>query len=60
VIATNGGFAEDNKFVKLGFISYDLLHKTWQYNLFMELKNIFQRGLPIAVLINILEVLLAI
>ena len=38
-IVTNGGFTEDGKFVKLGFIKYSLLHKKWQHNLLMELKS---------------------
>lgn len=38
-VVTNGGFAKDGKFAKLNFISYDLLHKKWQYNLLMELKK---------------------
>lgn len=38
-VVTNGGFSKDGKFVKLNFISYNLLHKTWQYNLLMELRR---------------------
>ena len=39
VVATNGGFTKDNQFVKLKYISYDLLHKKWQYYLLIELKK---------------------
>jgi len=39
VVATNGGFTKDNQFVKLKYISYDLLHKKWQYYLLLELKK---------------------
>jgi len=39
VVVTNGGFTKDNQFVKLKYISYDLLHKKWQYYLLLELKK---------------------
>jgi len=39
VVVTNGGFTKDNKFVKLKYISYDMLHKKWQYYLLIELKK---------------------
>lgn len=38
-IVTNGGFFKDGTFAKLNFISYDLLHKKWQYNLLTELRK---------------------
>ena len=38
-VVTNGGFTKDNQFIKLKYISYDLLHKKWQYYLLMELKK---------------------
>jgi hypothetical protein len=38
-VVTNGGFAKDGKFVKLGFVKYNLLHKKWQYNILMELRG---------------------
>jgi hypothetical protein len=39
VVVTNGGFTRDNQFVKLKYISYDSLHRRWQYYLLMELKK---------------------
>lgn len=38
-VVTNGGFTEDNQFVKLKYISYDMLHKKWQYYLLIGLKK---------------------
>ncbi len=39
IVVTNGGFTKDNQFVKLRFISYDMLHRKWQYYLLTELKK---------------------
>jgi len=40
VIATNGGFTLDDKFVKLGYyVDYNFLHKTWQAIVLRELKK---------------------
>jgi len=38
-IVTNGGFTLDNNFLKLRYINYNLLHKTWQRELLEELKK---------------------
>lgn len=39
VVATSGGFTVDNKFIKLGYVNYDYLHKTWQAIVLRELKK---------------------
>lgn len=39
IVATNGGYLEDNSFVKLGYVSYDLFHKKWQCILLSELRK---------------------
>lgn len=39
VVVTNGGFTKDNIFVKLGYVSYDFLHKIWQAVILCELKK---------------------
>ena len=39
MVVTNGGYLNDDSFVKLGYVSYILLHKTWQLVLLRELKR---------------------